>query len=288
MLDLLQLIAFTGRLYYNWILKVARAYGSLVKPFRVARETFLPTKDSFSMTSSHYDQLPGVHAAPNIQSNPDLYEVENGALDRGGLIEKAMWEIAPWQDKAVLDLGAGTGYHVPAFHDGAQHVFAIEPHGPSRAAIFRRVARLGLERVSVLTGSAEEIPLRSGSVDIVHARFAYFFAPNCEPGLHELQRVIRPAGTAFIIDNDLTNGTFAGWLFKAGYFQHASPEQVEGFWRDRGFSLRRIRTAWHFDTRADLEAVVRLEFGDTLAPKLLADHTGLEMDYGICLYYKHY
>lgn len=66
--------------------------------------------------------LSGVHAAPNIQSDPDLYEIENLAADPGNLIEKFIKEIAGWTGKTagwtgktVLDLGAGTGFHIKNF-----------------------------------------------------------------------------------------------------------------------------------------------------------------------------
>jgi len=235
-----------------------------------------------------YDSLPGVHPSPNIQSDPDLYEIENQALDPDGLIEAAMQQILPWDDRVMLDLGAGTGFYLPRFHAKAQHVFAVEPHDASRLQIMQRVARLGLARLSVLTGSAEQIPLHDASVDIVHARFAYFFDPTCEPGLRELQRVIRPSGGAFIIDNDLQSGTFAEWLHQSPYLAGIVPDQLAAFWRAQGFSLLRIPTEWRFQQRADLERVVRLEFGEKLAESLLARHSGLRVEYHICLYYRIY
>ncbi len=240
------------------------------------------------MKKLHYGALPGVHKSPNIQSDPDLYEIENIALDPQGLIEAAMQQIAPWKDQVVLDLGAGTGFHVPRFHALAQHVFAVEPHGPSRVRIFERAARLRLERVSILSGSAEAIPLRGGSVDIVHARFAYFFAPHCEPGLRELQRVIRPGGTAFIIDNDYRSGTFARWLYQTELFRDLDMNEVDAFWERHGFAVTRIQSAYRFTKRADMENFVRLEFGETLAQKLLKSHDGLEVDIHLCLYHRRY
>lgn len=240
------------------------------------------------MESTSFEQLPGVHPSPNIQTDPDLYELENLALDPEGKIEAAMRAIAPWAGKVLLDLGAGTGFYVPRFHAEAQHVFAVEPHGPSRLRIHERVARLGLERASVLAGSAEFIPLRDASVDIVHARFAYFFAPFCGPGLPELERVIRPGGTAFIIDNDLRTGTFAAWLEKSRDPMDPDADDIELYWEKRGFSLTRIASKWQFQDRATLEAVVRLEFGEKLAPELLAEHEGLEVEYHYCLYHKRF
>jgi SAM-dependent methyltransferase len=234
------------------------------------------------------DTLPGVHAAPNIQTAPDVYEIENLAADPDGLIEQAMWAISPWHGKLVLDLGAGTGFHLPRFHERARHVIAVEPHAPSRLRAMARVAALGLERASVMTGSAEQVLLPDHSIDICHARFAYFFAPGCEPGLRELQRVIRPGGTAFVIDNDLRHGTFAAWLQQSPNWQEVDPSEVEQFWADRGFTLTRIASEWRFRDRADLEAVVRLEFGDDLAQHLLATHSGTRVEYGYCLYHRRY
>jgi hypothetical protein len=55
--------------------------------------------------------LPGVHPSAKIQGDPDLYEIENRAADPEGRIEQTMWQLAPWQDQVVLDLGARTGFH---------------------------------------------------------------------------------------------------------------------------------------------------------------------------------
>lgn len=235
-----------------------------------------------------YHQLPGVHASPNIQGDPAIYEIENLAADPDQLLEKAMQAIAPWDDKVVLDLGAGTGFHAARFHQAAQHVFAVEPHDASRLQAMQRCVQLALHNASVLKGSAEYVPLRDQSVDICHARFAYFFAPNCIPGLHELERLIRPGGTAFIIDNDLVHGTFAQWLQQTPYYANTDPAEVRQFWRDQGFDEQTIASEWRFERREDLEAVVRLEFGDALALELLTNHAGLRVDYHYKLYYRTY
>ena len=82
----------------------------------------------------------------------------------------------------------------------------------------------------MLAGTAQALPLPDASVDVVHARWAYFFGPGCEPGLAELDRVVRRGGTAFVIDNDATRSTFGGW-FRRGY-PDVDPVAVERFWSD--------------------------------------------------------
>lgn len=232
--------------------------------------------------------LPGVHPAPNIQSSPETYEIENRALDPERRIEAAIRAINPWDDKVLLDLGAGTGYYVPYFHADAAHVIAMEPDDVLRLHIMARIAAAKLPRCSVMSGSAAQIPLPAASVDIVHARFAYFFAPHCQPGLAELARVLRPGGTAFIIDNDLRTGTFAAWLQQAGLYGPDSADAVEGFWAEQGFPLTRIASSWEFASRADLEAVVRLEFAPQHAAAFLAAHEGLRISYHYALYSRTY
>ena len=123
------------------------------------------------MPSAH-DFLPGVHRAPNIQSDPDVYEIENRATDPEGLIEMAMHDIASWEGRIVVDMGCGTGFYIPLFHEEAAHVFGVEPHDASRLKAMARVASLGLEKASVLTGSAEQTVFCDQSIGFYHSLFA--------------------------------------------------------------------------------------------------------------------
>lgn len=110
------------------------------------------------------------------------YELENLAADPEGVVEATMASIATWKDKVVLDIGAGTGFHLPRFSHETRQVIAVEPHGPSRQRALARVAQFALAQVSVVAGSAEHLPVPNASVDICHAHLAYFFAPNCQAG----------------------------------------------------------------------------------------------------------
>jgi ubiquinone/menaquinone biosynthesis C-methylase UbiE len=182
-----------------------------------------------------------------------------------------------WAGRTVLDLGCGTGFHLPRFAETAASVIGVEPH-PDLAALARRRTR-SFPHVSVLAGTAQAIPLPDASVDVVQARWAYFFGPGCEPGLREVDRVVRRGGTAFVVDNDGTRSTFGGW-FRRGY-PDVDPDAVQRFWTSRGWTRHQVLTSWQFDTRADLEAVVRIEFARRTAEEVLSEHTGTTVDYAV-------
>ncbi|MGB3328892.1 MAG: class I SAM-dependent methyltransferase, partial [Thermomicrobiales bacterium] len=215
------------------------------------------------------------------------YEIENESADPDGVIERAMARIAPWDGKVVLDLGAGTGFHLPRFADRAAHVIAIEPDGHLRLRLMQRLIDRQLTNVSVIGASAADIPLRDDAVDIVHARFAYFFGPGCEPGLRELERIVAPGGTVFIIDNDLRSGTFASWV-RSSYDGYAPEEidRIEQFWRDEGFTLERLASRWLLPSREAFERIIRLEFPPDHAGRIIAAHDGLEVDYHLLLLHR--
>ena len=195
-----------------------------------------------------------------------------------------MASIAPWTGRTVLDVGCGTGFHLPRFAEDAAEVIGVEPH-PSLAALARRRTRR-LTSVTVLEGLAESLPIPPASVDVVHARWAYFFGPGCEPGLAELERVVRRGGTAFVIDNDPTRSTFGAW-FRRGY-PEVDPVAVERFWSTRGWSRTPVDMRWSFSSRADLDAVVRIEFAPEVAAEVLAAHEGTEVDYAVNLWWRRF
>lgn len=226
----------------------------------------------------------GARRSPNIWNRPDVYELENRAADPDGVIEAAMARIRPWAGATVLDVGCGTGYHLPRFAEQAHTVIGVEPHSGLLAAARRRCA--GLPNVECRHGSAQALPLPDASVDVVHARWAYFFGPGCEPGLRELDRVVRKGGTAFVIDNDATRSTFGRW-FRRGFPSYV-PEDVERFWSRRGWQRTRLDIRWSFARRADLEAVVRIELPPDVAAQVLAEHAGLEVDYAVNLFWRHF
>jgi len=182
--------------------------------------------------------------------------------------------------ESVLDIGAGPGFlaaEMAAAIEPGGRVFAVDP-----SESMRELARSRGAALEIRSGSAEALPLPDDSVDVMHARWAYFFGPGCEPGLAELDRVMRPGSRAFVIDNDPTRSTFGGW-FRRGY-PDIDPTAVERFWSTQGWTRTPVDMGWRFSTRADLESVVRIEFDEATAEAVLAEHEGVEVDYAVNLW----
>lgn len=229
--------------------------------------------------------LPGAVASPNIWRHPETYELENRAVDPDGRLWSALDSIGPWAGRRLLDLGCGTGFHLPRFAETAGSVVGVEPHQPSLALARRRTR--GLAQVDVRAGTAQRVPLPDASVDVVQVRWAYFFGPGCEPGLRELDRVVRRGGVAMIIDNDPSRSTFGTW-FRRSFPHLPDAAEVERFWSTHGWVRTPVEMGWRFTSRADLESVVRIELTAPAADEALRHHTGLEVDYAVNVWSKRF
>lgn len=222
--------------------------------------------------------------SPNIWDHPDVYEVEVRGVDRAGVIEAAMDRVHPLAGADLVDIGCGSGYHLPRFAQLGARVVGVEPYAPLLEVARERVA--GLPGVRVLDGVAQDLPLPDHSVDVAHARWAYFFGAGSEPGLAELARVLRPGGTAFVVDNDATRSTFGRWFRRA--YPTYDPVAVERFWSRHGWAREPLTISWDFDSREDFEAVVGIEFPETAAQGILAEHEGTGVDYAVNLWWRRF
>lgn len=232
--------------------------------------------------------LPGARPSPNIWHHTATYETENRAADPDGRLWSALESLGAWSGRDVLDLGCGTGFHLPRFAATARTVTGVEPHADLLSLARRRTRRLA--NVTVAAGMAESVPLPDASVDVVHARWAYFFGPGCEPGLAELSRVVRRGGVALVVDNDPTRSTFGSW-FRRG-FPEVDAVAVERFWSTHGWTRTPVDMGWRFASRADLDAVVRIELPTAVAEAVLAEHWagggGLDVDYAVNVWSKRF
>lgn len=231
-----------------------------------------------SARADEYVHDKSVIPSPNIWHWPNVYERENRAQDADGVIWAALREAVPWAGADVLDVGCGDGFHLPVFAAEAASVVGVEPYGP---LVTRARERVGA-RARVLHAGATALPLADASVDLVHARTAYFFGPGCEPGLEEAQRVLRPGGAIAIVDLDATVPPYGDWM--RADLPRYDPARIERFFERQGFSMRRLATTWRFPDRAGLEAVLRIEFSGPVAERAVAETSGITLPVGYRLH----
>jgi SAM-dependent methyltransferase len=154
-------------------------------------------------------------AALGFEANAEAYErarpsypAEAVALivGRGG--------IGP--GRRVLDLAAGTGKLTRALVPAGADIVAVEPVAGMRAQLERLP-----DRIEVLDGTAEDLPLGADSVDAVTVAQAFhWFEPMV--ALAEIHRVLRRSGHLFLVWN--TRDRERDWVRQFGDLLLDGPE----------------------------------------------------------------
>lgn len=208
--------------------------------------------------------------APNIGENPDTYILENEALRRDGRLDRALASIAPYAGRDLLDIGSGLGFWLPHYAQTARTVIGVEPD-PRLRERFEAIPGVELRE-----GSAEQLPVADHSIDIAHARFAYFFGHGADAGLEEVRRVLRPSGCFLAIDNSWQGGHFAELLRDATTGNAAmDPHETANWWAARGAQRHEIDGGWLATSAPELESILRIEFPGPVVDRFLARHPGL-------------
>jgi SAM-dependent methyltransferase len=147
-----------------------------------------------------------------------LYRLEPELYDRLASAERLHPDVIGWLPghvDRIAEVGAGTGRLTTELAGRAEQVVAVEPAEPLRRILLRKLVSSGhAERVRVVPGFFDQLPLPSGWADLVVACSA--FTPSAahggEAGLAEMERVGRPGGCVAIIwPNHIP------WLVDRGY-----------------------------------------------------------------------
>jgi len=107
---------------------------------------------------------------------------------------KAVAELAG-EDEVVLELGSGPGNFTR--HLMARTIFCIEP---SRELLKLSRDSVDLDRVTLLRGVGEQVPLANGSVDKVFCVFSFRDFYDRAASASEMNRVLKEGGEVMIVD----------------------------------------------------------------------------------------
>ena len=109
----------------------------------------------------------------------------------------------------ILDLGAGTGrFAVPLHTTFHCRVHAVEP----AEAMMGEGKRNAFESVVWYHGSAENIPLETGSMELVWMSQTLHHFENLDRAFQEIRRVLRPGGCLAIRNGTKENMVDLEWL----------------------------------------------------------------------------
>jgi SAM-dependent methyltransferase len=100
--------------------------------------------------------------------------------------------ITDFNDKIVLDIGAGTGRLTFAVSSLAKAVYAIEPVDRLRAYIREKARHLNLDNVYASDGMIERLSFASETFDIVMS--GHVLGDNYTAEYEEMNRVTKPGG----------------------------------------------------------------------------------------------
>jgi SAM-dependent methyltransferase len=130
-------------------------------------------------------------------NEPDLYD----RLTEGEPLHPDLLAALPLDGATVVDVGAGTGRLTLLCAARAARVYAIEPATPMRRILEEKIRARGLTNVDVMPGWCDALPLPDSAVDVVVSASAFASDPRRggEPGLRELERVVRPGGRIIIV-----------------------------------------------------------------------------------------
>jgi SAM-dependent methyltransferase len=119
----------------------------------------------------------------------------------------------------VVDVAAGTGKLTRTLAELAGTLVAVEPDPALRAVLQRE-----LPAVTILEGTAEALPLESGTADAICAGQAFHWF-DVDRALDEFARVLRPAGIAIAAWNTpLEEGTWYDEVIE--FLMTANPDHL--------------------------------------------------------------
>jgi ubiquinone/menaquinone biosynthesis C-methylase UbiE len=174
----------------------------------------------------------------------------------------------------VVDMGAGTGRLTRLLVPYAKFVQAFDSSQAMLVVAARSLGEMGYTNWSVKQADNKEIPVESASVDVALAGWSFGhcvgwypdrWREEIDPMVGEMLRVLRPGGTAIILE---TLGT--------GVESPAPPTPALAQYYDwlesaHGFSMSWMRTDYQFSTVPEADELTRFFFGDALADQVVRE-----------------
>jgi ubiquinone/menaquinone biosynthesis C-methylase UbiE len=148
--------------------------------------------------------------------NRTVHLLPREALVRTGPVDHADWNYRPVLGRVqrlrfglvksllgstryprLLEIGYGSGVFMPELRQHCQELFGLDPHASNRE-VEAVLARHGIA-AELHSGSAEQLPFPTGSLDCAVSVSAIEYVPDIERACAELTRVLRPGGHLIVV-----------------------------------------------------------------------------------------
>jgi ubiquinone/menaquinone biosynthesis C-methylase UbiE len=103
----------------------------------------------------------------------------------------------------VLEVGIGSGLNLSSYPVAVQEVLGLDPSRRLLTMAKQAAPALPLSALTLIEGSAEQIPLDTGSVDTVVTTWTLCSIPQVALALAEMRRVLRPGGRLLFVEHGL-------------------------------------------------------------------------------------
>ena len=197
----------------------------------------------------------------------EQYDALVSCEDRAGNLLKAIRDVVTLEGADVVELGAGTGRVTAllAAHVRSLRAFDLEPTMLEVAR--RKLSELGTHNWQLEIADNARLPIADASADLSIAAWSYGHQTVWHPGawrlpieaaIGEMKRVLRPGGTAIVIE---TLGTGHREPF-------TPPPELARYYALLGelrFEHRWLRTDYQFASLSEGERLVQFFFGQDLA-----------------------
>lgn len=192
---------------------------------------------------------------------------------RGNLLHKIA-ELRPLAEIDVVEFGAGTGRVTRLLAPHVRSIRAFDAQEPMLAVARSRAQQLGHANCTFEVGSNDALPCEDACADLAIAGWTFGHLPGWHPDdwrerlaavLAEMRRVLRPGGTAFIIDT-LGTGRETPEAPSPGLAAYQAALEQE-----HGFTRHWIRTDYEFESVEEAERLARFFFGDGLGDKVVRE-----------------
>jgi SAM-dependent methyltransferase len=167
------------------------------------------------------------------------YDPILAGVERAGL-GRARAELLTDATGRTLEIGAGTGANLPHLSRNVSCLTLVEPSAPMRDRLEAHVRRLRdrlPEDVSVVAGSAADLPVDDASIDTLVSTLVLCSVPDLDAAARELRRAVAPDGSLLVMEHVAGHGR-----------TRTAQGIVDPAWRVVARGCRLVR-----DTRAALE-----------------------------------